>query len=70
MTNLFSKAFLVASIAVGALWAGTLQAQVADFVQVNLVPDIPGLATEGGDFGLIEAMRQPAGRIVSLRWTK
>ena len=32
-------------IAVGALWAGTLHAQIADFVQVNLVSDIPGLAT-------------------------
>lgn len=32
-------------IGVGALWAGTLHAQVADFVQVNLVSDIPGLAT-------------------------
>ncbi len=45
MTNLFPKTFLVTSIAVGALWAGTLRAQVADFVQVNLVSDIPGLAT-------------------------
>ena len=45
MRNLFPKTFLVTSIAVGALWAGTLHAQVADFVQVNLVSDIPGLAT-------------------------
>ena len=45
MTNLFPKTFLVTWIAVGALWAGTLHAQVADFVQVNLVSDIPGLAT-------------------------
>src|SRR4029077_4725202 len=45
MRNLFPKTFLVTSIAVGALWAGTLRAQVADFVQVNLVSDIPGLAT-------------------------
>src|SRR5215472_3088221 len=44
MRNLFSKVFLVTWIAVGALWAGTLHAQVADFVQVNLVSDIPGLA--------------------------
>jgi uncharacterized protein (TIGR03118 family) len=45
MRNLFPKTFLVTSIAVGALWAGTLRAQVVDFVQVNLVSDIPGLAT-------------------------
>ena len=45
MRNLFPKAFLVTWIAVGALWAGTLHAQVAGFVQVNLVSDIPGLAT-------------------------
>jgi uncharacterized protein (TIGR03118 family) len=45
MRNPFAKTFLVTSIAVGALWAGTLRAQVADFVQVNLVSDIPGLAT-------------------------
>src|SRR5215469_8800840 len=45
MTNLFPKTFLVMWIAVGALWAGTLHAQVADFVQVNLVSDLPGLAT-------------------------
>ena len=45
MRNLFPETFLVTSIAVGALWAGTLHAQVADFVQVNLVSDIPGLAT-------------------------
>ena len=45
MRHLFPKTFLVTSIAVGALWAGTLRAQVADFVQVNLVSDIPGLAT-------------------------
>src|SRR6267143_5636705 len=44
MRNLFPKTFLVTCIAVGALWAGTLHAQVADFVQVNLVSDIPGLA--------------------------
>ena len=45
MRNLFPKTFLVTSIAVGALWAGTLRAQVADFVQVNLVSDLRGLAT-------------------------
>ena len=45
MRNLFQKAFLAAWIAVGALWAGTLHAQVAGFVQVNLVSDIPKLAT-------------------------
>jgi hypothetical protein len=45
MRNLFPKTFLATWIGVGALWAGTLHAQVADFVQVNLVSDIPGLAT-------------------------
>ena len=45
MRNLFPKTFLVTWIAVGALCAGTLRAQVADFVQVNLVSDIPKLAT-------------------------
>jgi uncharacterized protein (TIGR03118 family) len=45
MRNLFPKAFLAAWIAVGALWAGALHAQVTGFVQVNLVSDIPGLAT-------------------------
>ena len=45
MRNLFSKTFLVTWIAVGALWADTPHAQVAGFVQVNLVSDIPGLAT-------------------------
>jgi uncharacterized protein (TIGR03118 family) len=45
MRSLFPKAFLVTWIAVGALWAGTLHAQVTGFVQVNLVSDIPKLAT-------------------------
>ena len=46
MRNLFPKTFLVTWIAVGALCAGAASgAQVADFVQVNLVSDIPGLAT-------------------------
>jgi len=45
MRNLFPKAFLAAWIAVGALWAGGLHAQVTGFVQVNLVSDIPNLAT-------------------------
>jgi len=45
MRNLFPKTFLVTWIAVGALWAGTLHAQVDDFIQVNLVSDITGLAT-------------------------
>ena len=40
MRNLFPKTFLVTWIAIGAL-----RAEVADFVQVNLVSDIPGLAT-------------------------
>jgi hypothetical protein len=44
MTNLFPKTFLVASIVVCALCGGGLRAQVVDFVQVNLVSDIPGLA--------------------------
>jgi uncharacterized protein (TIGR03118 family) len=44
MRRMFPKTFLVTWIAVGALRAGTLHAQVADFVQVNLVSDIPGLA--------------------------
>src|SRR6516165_7553957 len=45
MRYMFSKTFLLTWITVGALWTGTLRAQVADFVQVNLVSDIPGLAT-------------------------
>ena len=45
MGNLFPKTFLAAWIAVGAVWAGTLHAQVTGFVQVNLVSDIPKLAT-------------------------
>jgi uncharacterized protein (TIGR03118 family) len=45
MRNLFPKTFLAAWIAVGAVWAGTLHAQVTGFVQVNLVSDIPKLAT-------------------------
>lgn len=45
MRNLFPKAFFATSIAAGALWAGTPHAQVVDFVQVNLVSDISGLAT-------------------------
>ena len=49
MRNLFPKTFLVTWIAVGALWAGTLHAQVDDFVQVNLVSDIPGLAKITGN---------------------
>jgi hypothetical protein len=45
MRDLFPKTFAVTWIAVGALCAGALRAQVVDFVQVNLVSDIPGLAT-------------------------
>jgi uncharacterized protein (TIGR03118 family) len=45
MKTLFQKSFFMTSIAFGALSAGTVQAQVADFVQVNLVSDISGLAT-------------------------
>jgi uncharacterized protein (TIGR03118 family) len=45
MRNLFPKAFLAVWIAVGALWADAPRAQVTGFVQVNLVSDIPGLAT-------------------------
>ncbi len=44
MRNLFPRTFAAASIAVGALWAGTLHAQYAPFVQTNLVSDITGLA--------------------------
>ena len=45
MRNLFPETFLATAIAVGALCPGALRAQVADFVQTNLVSDIPGLAT-------------------------
>jgi uncharacterized protein (TIGR03118 family) len=45
MRNLFSKTFLVTSVAAGALYAGALQAQDAKLVQTNLVSDIPKLAT-------------------------
>jgi uncharacterized protein (TIGR03118 family) len=45
MRHMVPKTFLLTWIAVGALGTGTLHAQVADFVQVNLVSDIPGLAT-------------------------
>jgi uncharacterized protein (TIGR03118 family) len=45
MRNLFPKTFLVTWIAVSALWADTPHAQSVGFVQVNLVSDIPGLAT-------------------------
>jgi len=45
MRKLFPKTFLATWIAVGALCAGAPHAQVVDFVQVNLVSDIPGLAT-------------------------
>ena len=45
MRNLFANAFVVTLIAVGVLCPGALRAQVVDFVQVNLVSDIPGLAT-------------------------
>jgi hypothetical protein len=44
MRTVFSKAFLVASAAVCALYAGALRAQDAKLVQTNLVSDIPGLA--------------------------
>jgi uncharacterized protein (TIGR03118 family) len=45
MRNLFPETFLATAIAVGALCPGALRAQVADFVQTNLVSDLPGLAT-------------------------
>jgi uncharacterized protein (TIGR03118 family) len=45
MRSVLSKALLVTSAAVGALYAGALQAQDAKLVQTNLVSDIPGLAT-------------------------
>jgi uncharacterized protein (TIGR03118 family) len=43
--HLFPKTFWVTWIAAGALCAETARAQVVDFVQVNLVSDIPGVAT-------------------------
>ena len=45
MRNVFLKALLVTSAAVGALNAGALRAEEAKLVQTNLVSDIPGLAT-------------------------
>jgi uncharacterized protein (TIGR03118 family) len=45
MRNLFPKAFLVTCVAVSALCPEGVRAQVVDFVQTNLVSDIPGLAT-------------------------
>jgi uncharacterized protein (TIGR03118 family) len=45
MRKAFSKAFLVTSAAVCALYAGALRAQEAKLVQTNLVSDIPKLAT-------------------------
>src|ERR1700730_16306441 len=44
MRNLFPKAFLAAWIAVAALWASALHAQVTGFIQINMVSDIPGVA--------------------------
>ena len=44
MRNLFQKTFLVTWIGIGAL-CGELRAEVAAYVQINLVSDIPGLAT-------------------------
>ncbi len=45
MRNLLSKALLVTSVAVGALYAGALRAEDAKLVQTNLVSDIMGLAS-------------------------
>ena len=45
MRNLCCGPFVAASLAVGALNLGIVQAQGADFVQTNLVSDISGLAT-------------------------
>lgn len=45
MRNLFPKTFLVTWIAIGVLCPDGARAQAADFVQTNLVSDIPGLAT-------------------------
>jgi uncharacterized protein (TIGR03118 family) len=45
MRNLFANALMATLIAVGTLCPGASRAQVVDFVQVNLVSDIPGLAT-------------------------
>lgn len=44
MKNLVSGTFLTGSLALGVLNLGTLRAEGADFVQTNLVSDIPGLA--------------------------
>jgi uncharacterized protein (TIGR03118 family) len=43
MRNLFPKALLVTSAAVGALYAGATRAEDAKLVQTNLVSDIPSL---------------------------
>jgi uncharacterized protein (TIGR03118 family) len=40
-----TKTFIATSIIIGVLWAGVLHAQAPNFVQTNLVSDIPGLAT-------------------------
>jgi uncharacterized protein (TIGR03118 family) len=45
MRKLFPRTFLVASFAIGALSLAAMRAEGADFVQTNLVSDIPGLAT-------------------------
>jgi uncharacterized protein (TIGR03118 family) len=44
MKNLISGTFLAGSLALGVLSLDTLRAEGADFVQTNLVSDIPGLA--------------------------
>lgn len=45
MSHLFPKGLLVTSIAIGVLYGGAPRAQDVDFVQTNLVSDIPGLGT-------------------------
>jgi uncharacterized protein (TIGR03118 family) len=40
-----AKTFLATSIIIAVLWAGVLHAQAPNFVQTNMVSDIPGLAT-------------------------
>jgi uncharacterized protein (TIGR03118 family) len=45
MAKSFPNIFLVTAFAMGAVNLGALQAEGAEFVQTNLVSDIPGLAT-------------------------
>jgi hypothetical protein len=45
MRKAFPSSFLVALLAIGTISLATLRAEEADFVQTNLVSDIPRLAT-------------------------